>query len=79
MANPHELYSLSREGIGFDGRPASFDGWAYPSFELMRTAVKADAELFANGAVIDDFRGVLRHQGVAVGAQFEPPEPRRCH
>src|SRR6201990_3193193 len=42
---PEQLSSLSRRGIGFDGKPQSFDGWAYPSFERMRDAVKGDAEL----------------------------------
>ena len=44
---PEQLYALSRTGIGFDGKPQSFDGWAYPSFERMRDAVKGDAELLA--------------------------------
>jgi len=44
---PEQLYALSRSGIGFDGKPSSFDGWAYPSFALMREAVKGQAELIA--------------------------------
>jgi putative ABC transport system permease protein len=47
VANPEQLYALSRQGIGFDGKPQTFDGWAYPSFRLMRAAVKQDAGLIA--------------------------------
>lgn len=47
VANPGQLYALSREVIGFDGKLASFDGWAYPDFLLMRAAVKGQAELMA--------------------------------
>src|SRR5437763_1059442 len=47
VANPERLYALSREGIGFDGRLQTFGGWAYPAFQLMRAAVKQDAELMA--------------------------------
>ncbi len=47
VAAPEQLYSLSRQGIGFNGKPQSFDGWAYPSFQLMRAAVKDQAELIA--------------------------------
>ncbi len=47
VAEPERLYSLSRQGIGFDGRPQTFDGWAYPDFQLMRAAVKDQAELMA--------------------------------
>jgi putative ABC transport system permease protein len=47
VANPERLYDLSRQGIGPDGKPQTFDGWAYPAFELMRAAVKDQAELFA--------------------------------
>lgn len=47
VADPQQLYALSREGIGFDGKPSSFDGWAYPAFRLMRAAVKGQAELLA--------------------------------
>ena len=38
---------LYRAGIGFDGKAQTFDGWAYPSFRLMRAAVKDEAELIA--------------------------------
>ncbi|MGO9255953.1 MAG: ADOP family duplicated permease [Bryobacteraceae bacterium] len=47
VAEPQRLYSLSRHGMGFDGKPQSFDGWAYPAFRLMRAAVKGQAELLA--------------------------------
>jgi predicted permease len=47
VANADRMYTLYRAGIGFDGRPATFDGWAYPSFRLMRAAVKDQAELIA--------------------------------
>ena len=40
VADPERLYALSRHGIGFDGKPQSFDGWAYPAFVQMRAAVK---------------------------------------
>jgi predicted permease len=47
VTEPDRLYSLSRQGIGFDGKPQTFDGWAYPAFQLMRAAVKDQAELIA--------------------------------
>jgi putative ABC transport system permease protein len=47
VAEPEQLYALYRQGIGFDGKPQTFDGWAYPSFQLMRAAVKGQAELIA--------------------------------
>jgi putative ABC transport system permease protein len=47
VANPERLYDLSREEISFDGKPQNFDGWAYPDFQLMRTAVVNEAELIA--------------------------------
>jgi predicted permease len=47
VAEPERLYALSRQGIGFDGKPQTFDGWAYPAFRLMRAAVKDQAELIA--------------------------------
>ncbi len=40
VANPERLYDLSREGIGPDGKLQTFDGWAYPAFQLMRAAVR---------------------------------------
>jgi predicted permease len=47
VAEPERLYALPRQGIGFDGKPQTFDGWAYPAFRLMRAAVKEQAELLA--------------------------------
>ncbi len=47
MADAERLYALSRHGIDFDGKPASFDGWAYPDFQLMRAAAKNQAALIA--------------------------------
>src|SRR5271169_1194914 len=36
VAHAERLYMLYRAGIGFDGKAQTFDGWAYPSFRLMR-------------------------------------------
>lgn len=47
VANPEQLYSLSREVIGPDGKLITYDAWAYPDFLLMRAAVKGQAELMA--------------------------------
>jgi predicted permease len=47
VRNPEQLYDLTRHFIGFDGKPASYDEWAYPSFLRMRAAVRDDAELIA--------------------------------
>jgi predicted permease len=47
VTNPERLYDLSRQGIGPEGKPQTFDGWAYPDFQLMRAAVKNQAELIA--------------------------------
>jgi len=47
VAHPERLYALSRQGIGFDDKPGSFDSWMYPCFQLMRAAAKGDAELIA--------------------------------
>jgi predicted permease len=47
VADPDQLYALARQGIGFDGKSQTFDGWAYPAFRLMRAAVKDQAELIA--------------------------------
>ncbi|MGA7414589.1 MAG: ABC transporter permease, partial [Bryobacteraceae bacterium] len=41
------LYEVYREEIGWDGKPGTFDGWAYPAFRRMRAAVKDQAELIA--------------------------------
>jgi len=47
VANPERIYDLSRQGIGPEGAPQTFDGWAYPDFQLMRAAVKNQVELIA--------------------------------
>jgi len=48
VADPPRLYALSRQGNNLvDDKPSTFDGWAYPSFRLMRAAVKSQAELIA--------------------------------
>jgi predicted permease len=47
VTEPERLYALIRQGIGFDGKAQTFDGWAYPAFRLMRAAVKDQAELIA--------------------------------
>ncbi|MGA2736039.1 MAG: ABC transporter permease [Bryobacteraceae bacterium] len=47
VADPHHLHVLAREGIGPDGKLATYDAWAYPDFRLMRAAVKGQAELLA--------------------------------
>ncbi len=47
VAHAERLYDAARQGIGFDGRAQTFDGWAYPAFRLMRAAVKDSAELIA--------------------------------
>lgn len=41
------LYDVSRDEIGFDGKPGNFDGWAYPDFQLMRVAAGNQADLIA--------------------------------
>jgi putative ABC transport system permease protein len=46
VAAPERLYALARHGNGPDGKPAAYDGWAYPAFQLMREAVKDQADLF---------------------------------
>ena len=47
VKHPEQLYDLMRHFIGFDGKPASYDQWAYPAFRRMRDAVKDQAELIA--------------------------------
>jgi predicted permease len=48
VANPEQLYAILREGNSLvDDKPARADMWAYPSFRLMRAAVKDQAELLA--------------------------------
>src|SRR6266567_5061987 len=47
VAEPERLFSVVRQGIGFDGKPQTFDDWAYPALRQMRAAVKNQAELIA--------------------------------
>jgi putative ABC transport system permease protein len=47
VAGAERMYLPYRSGIGWDGKPQSFDGWAYPAFQLMRSAVKEQADLLA--------------------------------
>ncbi len=47
IAGADRLYALSRQGVGPDGKPSSFDGWPHPAFRLMRAAVRSEAELIA--------------------------------
>jgi len=47
IAHAERLYVLSRQGMGFDNKPGEWDSWAYPDFQLMRTAAKGQAELIA--------------------------------
>src|SRR5450432_1641954 len=47
VTEPERLYALSREGTDFDGQVRRGYAWAYPSFRLMRAAVKDQAELLA--------------------------------
>jgi putative ABC transport system permease protein len=47
ITHPEQLYGMSRHGVGFDGKPSSYDAWAGPAFLLMRAAAKDQAELIA--------------------------------
>jgi putative ABC transport system permease protein len=47
VAAPEQLYALARQGVGPEGKLETFDGWAYPAFQLMRAAAKDQAELVA--------------------------------
>ena len=47
IAEPQRLYFLSRQGIGWDGKPSTDDSCEYPLFRRMRAAVKDQAELLA--------------------------------
>ena len=47
VSEPEQLYALARQHIDPEGKPQTFDGWAYPAFRLMRAAVKDQAELMA--------------------------------
>jgi putative ABC transport system permease protein len=47
VAEPERLFSLSRQGIGPEGKSQTIHEWAYPVFRLMRAAVRDRAELIA--------------------------------
>ena len=47
VAHAERLYAISREAFDLEGKPIRSDQWAYPSFSLMRDAVKDQAELIA--------------------------------
>jgi predicted permease len=47
VSEPGQLYALARQFTGPDGKPQTYDSWAYPAFRLMRAAVKDQAELIA--------------------------------
>jgi predicted permease len=47
ITNADRLYVLSRSMTGFNGKPAEDDHWATPDFNLMRDAVKDQADLIA--------------------------------
>jgi len=47
VRDPDQLYAAVRQGMDFDGMLRTGDSWAYPSFRLMRAAVKDQAELIA--------------------------------
>src|ERR1035438_9882221 len=44
VAAPEQLYALCREGIDVDGQVRRGYVWAYPSFRLMRAAVRGQAD-----------------------------------
>ena len=47
VAHADRLFVLTRQVIGFDGKPAEYDYWATRDFDLMRDAVKGQADLIA--------------------------------
>jgi putative ABC transport system permease protein len=47
VAHAERLYAISREVFTLEGKPIRSDMWAYPSFSLMRDAVKDQAQLIA--------------------------------
>lgn len=47
ISDPGNLYVLSHELTGFDGKPLEDGHWATPDFNLMRDAVKDQADLIA--------------------------------
>jgi putative ABC transport system permease protein len=47
VAHAERLYAISREVFTLEGKSIRSDMWAYPSFSLMRDAVKDQAQLIA--------------------------------
>jgi predicted permease len=47
VAHADRLFALTRQIIGLDGKPVERDYWATPEFDLMRDAVKGQADLIA--------------------------------
>ncbi|HXJ95668.1 MAG TPA: ABC transporter permease [Terriglobia bacterium] len=47
VTHPEQLYTLARTGVDPERGFETFDGWAYPDFQLMRAAAKGEAELIA--------------------------------
>jgi predicted permease len=47
ISGSSRLYVLSRKMIGFDGKPVDDDAWPTPEFNLMRDAVRNQADLIA--------------------------------
>jgi predicted permease len=47
VAHADRLFALTRQVIGFDGKPVEADYWATPDFDLMRDAVAGQANLIA--------------------------------
>jgi predicted permease len=47
ISGASRLYVLSRKMTGFDGKPVEHDAWATPDFNLMRDAVRNQADLIA--------------------------------
>jgi predicted permease len=47
VAHAERIFAISREIYDLQGKPIRSDMWAYPSFRLMRDAVKDQAELIA--------------------------------
>ena len=49
ISNSSNLYVLSRQMTGFEGKPVEDEHWATPDFNRMRDAVKDQADLIAIG------------------------------
>ena len=47
VAHADRLFALTRQVIGFDGKPVEADYWSTPDFDLMRDAVAGQANLIA--------------------------------